>query len=198
MKIQVETPLSIDFIKKLSIGDEVYLTGEIITIRDRTSSRAIEYKIKGKPIPAELNESIIYHCGPIVKKIDEEWNVVAAGPTTSIRMENLTPQLIKMFNIRMIIGKGGMGIETTKALKEHCGVYCAFTGGAGVAAAKMIKKIVKVEWLDLGIPEALWVFKVENFGPLIVAIDSKGNNLYEEIKTKINENLKILRSEKID
>jgi fumarate hydratase subunit beta len=193
MKIQTETPLSIDFIKKLSIKDEVYLTGEIITIRDMASARAVEYKLKSKSIPAKLNEAVIYHCGPIVKKVNEEWKVVAAGPTTSTRMENLTPQLIKLFKIRMIIGKGGMGLATTEALKKHGGVYCAFTGGAGVAAAKMIKKIVKVEWLDLGIPEALWIFKVEDFGPLIVAIDSKGNNLYEEVKMKVNKKLKKLK-----
>ncbi len=197
MKIQAATPLSLDFIRKLSIGDEVYLTGEIITIRDRASVRAIEYKLKDKPIPVKLDEAAIYHCGPIVKKVNTKWEVVAAGPTTSIRMENLTPQLVKLFKIRMIIGKGGMGAATTEALKNYGGVYCVFTGGAGVAAAKMIKKIVNVEWLDLGIPEALWVFKVENFGPLIVAIDSKGNNLYEEVKLKVKENLERL-GEKLD
>lgn len=190
MKIQAETPLSTNFIKNLSLGDEVYLTGEIVTMRDMGCARAVNYKLENKEPPVKLYEAVIYHCGPIVKKVNGEWKVVAAGPTTSMRMEHLTPQLIKLFKIRMIIGKGGMGLETTSALKKHIGVYCAFTGGAGVAAAKMIKKIVKVEWLDLGVPEALWVFKVENFGPLIVAIDAKGNNLYEKVKLKINENLK--------
>jgi fumarate hydratase subunit beta len=187
--IQVKTPLSIDFIKNLSIGDEVYLTGEIITARDMACGRAIKYKLENREIPVKLNEAVIYHCGPIVKKVDEEWKVVSAGPTTSMRMENLTPKFIKLFKVKMIVGKGGVGLETASALKEH-GIYCAFTGGAGVAAAKMIKKVVKVEWLDLGVPEALWVFKVENFGPLIVAVDAKGNNLYEEVKLKVNENLK--------
>ncbi|MBS7657786.1 fumarate hydratase C-terminal domain-containing protein [Candidatus Bathyarchaeota archaeon] len=195
--MQTKTPFSLDFIKKLSIGDEVYLTGEVITIRDMASARAIEYKLKSKPIPVKLDEAVIYHCGPIVKKINEEWKVISAGPTTSVRMENLTSQLIKLFKIRMVIGKGGVGKEATKALQEYGGVYCAFTGGAGVAAAKMIKKVINVEWLDLGIPEALWVFKVENFGPLIVAIDSKGNNLYEEVKMRLNEKLKNLRREKL-
>jgi len=95
----------------------------------------------------------------------------------------------------MVIGKGGMGSKTAEACREHGAVYCTFTGGVAVLAARAIKSVRDVIWLDeLGTTEAMWVFEVEKFGPLVVAIDSHGNNLTEEIKMKAEENLKeILR-----
>jgi len=87
-----------------------------------------------------------------------------------------------------VIGKGGMGKRTTEGMKKYGAVYGAFTGGAAVLAAKAIKNVSGVEWFDLGMPEALWILDVEEFGPLIVAIDTHGNNLFEEVKEKVEEN----------
>jgi len=139
-------------------------------------------------LPISLEGLAVFHCGPIVKKEGDKWIVVAAGPTTSTRMDQFEDEFIKAFKVRVVIGKGGMGKKTTDGMQKYGAVYGAFTGGAGVLAAKSIKKVTTVEWLaDLGMPEALWVFEVEEFGPLTIAIDSRGNNLYEEVSKKANE-----------
>lgn len=194
----LSTPLAEKDVRKLRVGDIVYLTGIIVTARDAAHKRMVEYYREGKPIPVEkeLRDGVIYHCGPVVQKIDDRWIVIAGGPTTSTRMEIFEADVIKTFGVRMIIGKGGMGSRTAQACKEFGAVYTYFTGGAGVLAANAIKRVVKVEWLDLGVPEALWILEVENFGPLLVTIDTAGRNLTEEVteqaKRKREEVLKKL------
>jgi fumarate hydratase subunit beta len=105
-------------------------------------------------------------------------------------MDIFEDEFIKNFKTRVIIGKGGMGKRTTDAMQKYGSVYGAFTGGAAVLAAKAIKKVRTVEWFDLGMPEALWILEAEEFGPLTVAIDSHGNNLFEDVKKKTEENRK--------
>ncbi|RLF65197.1 MAG: fumarate hydratase [Thermoplasmata archaeon] len=189
MEYYLNTPFRED-IRKLKTGDIVYLSGTVITARDKAHMKAINSAEKLD----FLSNSAIYHCGPIMRK-NGEWEVVVAGPTTSSRMEAFEHEFIKKFGVRMVIGKGGMGSKTAEACREHGAVYCTFTGGAAVLAARAIKSVRDVIWLDeLGTTEAMWVFEVEKFGPLVVAIDSHGNNLTEEIKMKAEENLKeILR-----
>ena len=150
--------------------------------------RVLEYIGKNLKIPEEFNDSVIFHCGPIVKNDNGDWIVVSAGPTTSFRMESMEHELIRRFGVRMLIGKGGMGSKTAKALKECCAVYCSFPGGAGAFVAQKINKIVKVEWLDLGSPEAVWLFEVNDFGPLIVTMDSYGDNIYEKVNNEVMQN----------
>ena len=118
-----------------------------------------------------------------MKQNNGNWKVITAGPTTSTRMEPFEDEFIKNFNVRVVIGKGGMGKKTVKAMKQHGAVYGAFTGGAGILAAKAIKQVIGVEWSDLGMPEAMWILEVDDFGPLTVAIDAHGNNLFETIQT---------------
>ncbi|MHA1505140.1 MAG: fumarate hydratase C-terminal domain-containing protein, partial [Candidatus Heimdallarchaeota archaeon] len=115
---------------------------------------------------------------------------VAAGPTTSSRMEIFQDKFIEKFRVSVVIGKGGMYERTTAAMKKYGAVYGAFTGGAAVLAAKSIKKVIGVEWLDLGTPEALWVFEAEEFGPITVAIDTEGNNLFKDIADEAEKNRK--------
>ena len=189
MEYYLNTPFRED-IRKLKTGDIVYLSGTVITARDKAHMKAINSAEKLD----FLSNSAIYHCGPIMRK-NGEWEAVVAGPTTSSRMEAFEHEFIKKFGVRMVIGKGGMGNKTAEACREHGAVYCTFTGGAAVLAARAIKSVRDVIWLDeLGTTEAMWVFEVEKFGPLVVAIDSHGNNLTEEIKMKAEEKLKeILR-----
>ncbi len=196
MKTQkLSTPLSEEEIRGLKIGDVVYVSGQIITARDQAHMRAIEFVKKKKRIPKEFENSVIFHCGPIVKKINGNWVIVSAGPTTSSRMESLEYELIHRFKVRMIIGKGGMGVKTAGAIRKFKAVYCSFTGGAGAFAAKAVEKIEKVEWLDLGIPEAVWVLRVKDLGPMVVSMDSYGGNLYEETNANVMKNYqKILKS----
>ena len=189
-----KTPLTEEDVRKLNLGDIVYVSGTIYTARDMAHRRLVEYAEKGLELPVSLDGAVIYHAGPIVRKVGEEWEVISAGPTTSTRMNKTAPKVLEVYPVRMIIGKGGMSREVAEALKKRGAVYCHYTGGAGVLAAKNIKRIAGVDWLDLGMPEALWRFEVENFGPLIVTIDSKGNSIYDEVNLKVREAIKKLQS----
>lgn len=190
----LKTPIDEKEIRELKVGDVIYVDGIVITARDAAHRRAVDYYEKGLSVPVSFEGNVVYHCGPLVKKVDEKWVVVSAGPTTSTRMEYIMPAFIKLFKPRVIVGKGGLKDGTLKALSEHGAVYASYPGGVGVTAALMIEDVVKVEWLDLGPPEALWVLKVKNFGPLIVTMDSHGNSVHKEVeaeaKRKLDELLK--------
>jgi fumarate hydratase subunit beta len=187
---KLKTPISEQAIRKLKVNDTIYITGTMVTARDQAHRRALELAKKGEKIPIDLKGLAVFHCGPIVKKEGDKWIAVAAGPTTSTRMDIFEDEFIKTFGVRVVVGKGGMGKRTTEAMQKFGAAYGAFTGGAAVLAAKAIKNIRAVEWYDLGIPEALWIFEVEEFGPLTVSIDSHGNNLFEDIKKRVEENKK--------
>jgi len=185
---KLKTSISEEEIRKLNVNDVLYVSGTMVTARDQAHRRALEYFKQEKPLPINLEGLAVFHCGPIMKKEGEKWFVVAAGPTTSTRMDIFEDEFIKSFKVRVIIGKGGMGNRTTEAMAKYGAVYGAFTGGAAILAAKAIKSVKSVEWLDLGMPEAMWILEVEEFGPLTVAIDSHGNNLFEDVKRKVEEN----------
>jgi len=184
----LKTPISEEEIRKLKVNDVLYVTGTIVTARDQAHRRALEYFQQKKPLPLNLEGLAVFHCGPVVSKEGDRWIAVAAGPTTSTRMDIFEDEFIKNFKVRVVIGKGGMGKKMTDAMAKYGAVYGAFTGGAAILAAKAIKNVKSVEWLDLGTPEALWVFEVEDFGPLAVAIDSHGNNIFMDVQKKVDEN----------
>lgn len=184
---RLSTPISEETVRNLQVNDTVYLAGTIVTARDAAHRRALRLHDEGKQLPVNLDGLAVFHCGPLMKKEDNIWRVVAAGPTTSSRMELFEAEFIQHFNVRIIVGKGGMGKKTVDAMKRYGAVYGAFTGGAAVLAAKAIKCVKGVEWRDLGMPEAMWIFEVEDFGPLTVAIDSHGNNFFETIQTKVDK-----------
>jgi len=183
-----KTPISEEDVRKLKVGDVLYVSGTIVTARDQAHRRALEYHSQGKPLPLSLEGLAVFHCGPVVGKEGEKWIAIAAGPTTSTRMDIFEDEFIKNFEVRVVIGKGGMGKKTTDAMAKYGAVYGAFTGGAAILAAKAIKSVRGVEWLDLGMPEALWIFEVEEFGPLAVAIDSHGNNVFMDIAKSVEAN----------
>jgi fumarate hydratase subunit beta len=185
---KLKTPISEEQIRKLRANDVLYVSGTIVTARDQAHRRALEYFKEGKTVPVNLEGLAVFHCGPVVAKQGDKWVAVAAGPTTSTRMDIFEDEFIKDFKVRVVIGKGGMGKRTTDAMAKYGAVYGAFTGGAAVLAAKAIKSVKSVEWFDLGMPEAMWVFEVEEFGPLAVAIDSHGNNLFTDIAKNVEEN----------
>ncbi len=173
---------------KYKLGDVIYVTGEIVLARDEAHKKLLE---EGAPL--DIKGSVIYHCGPVVTKKNGEWKVIAAGPTTSIRMEIFEDEFIAKFHPAIIVGKGGMGEKTLKALKAHGAVYAAYTGGCGALAAERIKGVKEVHFLDeLGIPEAVWVFKVEEFGPLVVTMDAHGNSYYDNVDEEAKKNLDAL------
>lgn len=192
-EIKLSTPLDEKTIRALKIGDVVYLNGDIFTARDEAHVRALEFLEKGKELPAKLKDATIFHCGPIMQKKGKKWHLIAAGPTTSSRMNSLEPVFIEKFGVRAIIGKGGMSKPTLDAMRNFGCVYLAITGGAALLAAKGIKNVKDVHWLDMGMPEALWVLESENFGPLIVAMDAHGNSLYEKVADDTKRNITNVR-----
>ena len=185
MKV-ITAPLKEEDARALKLGETVFMSGPVITGRDEMHIRALEYAREGKEVPKDIEESVLFHCGPIMlQREDGSWSVIAAGPTTSARMNKLEPEFIRRFKIRAIIGKGGMSADTIAAMKECGCVYLAATGGAAVSLAEGLSKCTGCEWLDLGMAEAMWRFQSDRFGPLVVAIDANGNSLYE----KVNSNL---------
>ncbi|MDR3283489.1 MAG: FumA C-terminus/TtdB family hydratase beta subunit [Candidatus Methanoplasma sp.] len=177
----VNAPLSREDVSSLALGSVVSLSGPVITGRDEAHVRALEYLREGKPVPGCLYNSVLFHCGPIMVKGNGTWKAIAAGPTTSARMDRLEPEMIRRFGIRAIIGKGGMSREVCDAMKECGCVYLAATGGAAVSLAEALPRVSGVEWEDLGMAEAVWKFEADRLGPLIVAIDSKGESLYDRV-----------------
>ena len=181
MEYHFKLPVKSEEIKKLHIRDVIYVTGNIFTARDEAHHMMLE-KDKNA-VPFDPSEMALFHCGPLMKKEKDKWQVVSAGPTTSSRMEIFEDKFIEKFGINIIIGKGGMGDRTEKALQKFGGVYTAYTGGAGALAADKVEEVPGVYWLEeLGMPEAAWIFKVKDFGPLVVAIDSHGSSIYKELK----------------
>jgi len=177
-----KTPISETDVRKPRIRDSVFVSGLMITARDQAHRRALEYVKTGKKIPVSFDGNIVFHCGPIAAKEGEKWKIVAAGPTTSTRMEAYQAEFIERLKPRVIVGKAGMGPKTAEAAKKFGAIYCDFTGGAAVLASQRIKTVKGVEWYDLGMPEALWILEVEDFGPLAVTIDSQGKNLHDMIQ----------------
>ncbi|MCE4614115.1 MAG: FumA C-terminus/TtdB family hydratase beta subunit [Desulfurococcales archaeon] len=184
----LRTPLKDEDMEQLKLGDIVYLSGTVFTARDEAHAKILEVIEKGEQLPMDFKGLALYHCGPVVREKDGGYEIVAAGPTTSMRMESVEAEFIEKTGIKMVIGKGGMGPQTAEAMRKYKAVYATFTGGAAVLAAAAVKRVINVYWLEeLGIPEAVWVLEVDEFGPLVVTIDSTGKNYYEEKLTEARE-----------
>jgi fumarate hydratase subunit beta len=185
---RLRLPVSETDVRSLRAGDIVYLTGTMYTARDEAHMRVLEWIKEGKALPVKFSEGALYHCGPIMKKDGEGWKIVAAGPTTSSRMNGLEAEFIERTGARLIIGKGGMNRAVGEAMRKFGAVYLAFTGGAAVLAAQSVRRVSGVHWLDLGMPEAVWVLEAEDFGPLTVGMDAGGQSLFEEVARRIEKN----------
>jgi L(+)-tartrate dehydratase beta subunit len=180
----LKTPIGSREVEQLTVGDIVSLDGYLVTCRDMAHRRLVDMGIK---LPVELEGMAIMHAGPIVSKDGDGWAMVSIGPTTSMRMEVHEKEFIKKTGIRLIVGKGGMGPETVAGCASYKAVHAVFPGGCAVLAASRVEEIERVEWLDLGMPEALWVIRVKNFGPLIISIDTHGNNLFDKNRAVYNQ-----------
>ncbi|RKP54970.1 fumarate hydratase [Cohnella endophytica] len=174
-EVVLQMPLSEEDVRGLRVGDVVILNGEMHTGRD-----ALHKHLMDHDAPIDLNGGVIYHCGPVMLKDDEGWHVKAAGPTTSIREEPYQGDIMKKFGLRAVIGKGGMGPKTLAALQEHGGVYMNAVGGAAQYYAECIKNVNGVDFMEFGIPEAMWHLQVEGFAA-IVTMDSHGNSLHADV-----------------
>lgn len=175
------TPISEEQARALRVGDVVYLDGDVFTARDSAHERLFELGDKGEKVDFNLAGGAVWHCGPVSKKQGGGWEITSIGPTTSYRLTRETPRLLREFGARMIIGKGGMGIETVRAMKEYGAVFLAATGGCASVYAENVNQVKNVYWTDLGLAEAVWHLDVKELGALVVAIDSTGATLYDQI-----------------
>jgi len=183
-------PLSKEDVTGLKVGDLVLLNGKIVTGRDKVHRFLHDERPDKKDIPFNLEGGIIYHCGPILRKAEDGYNVIAAGPTTSMRMEMYEADVIRGYGIRGIMGKGGMGPKTLAAMRECGCVYLNTISGAAVYLADSIKKVPagwKVE--EFGEAEAMWLFEVEAF-PAVVTMDAYGNSLHRDVEKTSLEGLR--------
>ena len=173
MEKKLNVPIKDDSLDDLKAGDVVYLTGNIFTARDQAHKRIIE---QGAPV--DIEGAVLFHAGPIITDNDGDYQMVAVGPTTSMRMNPYQSDVLDM-GAKMVIGKGGMDDSVREALIRNHALYVVATGGCAALYVDAVEEIVSVDWLDLGMPEAMWNLKVKDFGPLIVAMDSDGNSLYD-------------------
>lgn len=182
-EIILQMPLTEEDVRGLRVGDVVILNGEMHTGRD-----ALHKYLMDHDAPIDLNGGVIYHCGPVMLKDEDGWHVKAAGPTTSIREEPYQGDILKKFGLRAVIGKGGMGPKTLAALKEHGAVYLNAVGGAAQYYAECIRKVNGVDFMEFGIPEAMWHLQVEGFAA-IVTMDAHGNSLHADVDKDSREKL---------
>lgn len=179
------TPVSTEDLKDIKVGDIVYLDGSMTTCRDVAHRRLVE---EGRELPVDVRNNAIFHAGPIIRPLEnDKFEMVSVGPTTSMRMEKFEYEFVKQTGVKVIIGKGGMKENTERACKEFGAIHCVFPAGNAVVAATEVEEIVRAEWRDLGMPETLWNCRVKEFGPLIVSIDTEGNNMFEKNKVTFNE-----------
>lgn len=179
------TPLTEEMVRKLRVRDSVILNGTIFGIRDLTQIRIFDHKMDP---PVSLQGAVCLHTAPSLKKVGNRWEKICVGTTTSGRMDRFTPGLIEKYGVRAIIGKGGQYQASLEAMKKFGGCYLAIVGGAAALETNQIVEVEKVYWEDIH-PEALYQFKVKDFGPLTVAMDSHGNHLYFEVKAQAEKKL---------
>ena len=174
MEKRITAPLTKDVVKTLRAGDSCLISGVIYTARDAAHKRLVELAQAGKPLPIDVENSVIYYVGPTPAKPGQA--IGSAGPTTSYRMDAYSPTLIKLGETGMI-GKGKRNQEVIDTMKECGAVYFGAIGGCGALLSSCIKKAEIVCYEDLG-AEAIRRLEVEDL-PVVVVIDSEGNNLYE-------------------
>lgn len=178
---RITLPLTRRDVNSLRVGKFVLLSGRIVTGRDRIHNFLFHKKLSGKQLPVNLKGSILYHCGPVVKKTGGQYRIIAGGPTTSIRLEMYEHKIIINYGLRGIMGKGGMGEKTLNALKKAGCVYFHAVGGAAVSLAEKVKHVVDVWKLEeFGPTEAMWILDVEDF-PAVVTMDCHGKSLHTDI-----------------
>lgn len=186
--IDLKTPLSEEDVEKLRAGDIVTLTGHLFTCRSQFHIHFIE---EGHIPPFDSKQyNVMIHSGPIMEKVGEGWKVRAISVTTSIRFNKWEPEVIHRLGLRAMIGKGKVGKETREALKKYGCVHLARTGVFSGAYATMVESVEGVHWLELGLPEATWLLRVKNFGPLVVEADTDGNCLFDEISDRVDSRVR--------
>lgn len=175
-KLVIHTPLTDDIIHELKAGDMVYLTGTVYTARDAAHKRLVEMLDQGQDLPFDVTGQIVYYAGPCPNRPGEV--IGSIGPTTSVRMDAYSPRLIAA-GLKAMIGKGLRSREVKQAMIEHNGIYFAAIGGAAALMSQVVKRAEIIAFEDLG-TEAIRRLEVEEL-PIIVAVDSRGNDIYKGV-----------------
>lgn len=181
----LKTPFSDEVIRQLQAEDIVYFDGTLFGIRDLTQIYMFD---QNHEPPVSLEGMPCIHTAPSLRKVGDQWEKICVGTTTSTRMDRFTPNLIAKFGVKAIIGKGGLYEGSLKAMQEHAAVYLAIVGGSAALETLQIQEVADVYWEHLH-PEALYKFRVKDFGPLTVAMDSHGRHLFEEVKEETRRRL---------
>lgn len=192
----IQLPINDAEIRTLNMGDQVLISGVMVTGRDAVHKWLHDNFISGKKTPTAEDSAVLeklrritqdgflYHCGPVVgKNPDGSWKFISSGPTTSIREEPYQASVIELLGLRGVIGKGGMGARTLEACRKFGAVYLHAVGGAAPYIAETVQRVLDVYKLDLGVPEALWVIEVKDF-PAMVTMDAHGDNWHKIMRDK--------------
>lgn len=188
--IRLNIPVSEEDARNLALGDLVTLGGRVFTGRSRFHIRAIEEDIYPPINYEEINA--FFHTGPVMRRAGDsgKWEIVSIEPTSSIRFEKLGGQVVRKFQLRVLIGKTTMGPGTAEALKEVGGVHLSKIGICGNQILRQVKEVEEVFFLEeLGKTEATWIFRVEDFGPFFVDIDAQGRNYFKEMERRGLKNI---------
>jgi fumarate hydratase subunit beta/L(+)-tartrate dehydratase beta subunit len=175
------TPITDEDVKGLALGDGVYITGTVFSSRDMGHLEMLKIVEAGGELPEDLNGAVVFHAGPVAMRDGDGWRLVVIGPTTSTRMEPHA-EFVAGLGVKLIIGKGGMFDGSRKAFREHTQAYLQAAPGCAALLASGVKGIRDVHWLELGMPEAMWVMDVEEFGPFIVTMDCSGGSTYADVR----------------
>jgi L(+)-tartrate dehydratase beta subunit len=182
---KLNTPLDEQTMRSLKVGDLVTIDGHIFGMRDRNMIHIFD---EGNEPPVDLNGFPIIHTAPSLRKVGEKWEKIIIGTTTSTRMDRFSPPLMEKYGVRAIIGKAGLYQGSLDAMKRFGACYLAIVGGAAALETQQIEEVEEVYWPELH-PEAIYKFRVKDFGPLIVAMDSHGDSLYTAVKDEVMKNL---------
>ena len=185
---ELQTPLSLGVVKSLRIGDLVSITGSFFSCRSKFHVKLLR---SNAPVPPEIaGINVMCHMGPIMRREAEGWRPVSGGPTTSFRMDGFGPAMIKKLGLRAIIGKGTMGEKVMAAMRDEGCIHISTIGGFGNSFASAIDKVLSVNYLEeFGMLEAVWVFKVKEWGPYLVDIDTTGANYFKQIDGRAKQRL---------
>src|SRR5271157_11802 len=185
-ELRLNVPQDNSRVVDIRAGDVLYVTGDIAIARDQAHKKLLETFVP------ELVGLPIFHCGPIARKVGDEWKIVAGGPTTSTRMDALTPPILEKYQTRIIIGKGGLGEIGKKGLANYRAVYSEFTGGASALAVSKIVRVKKRLLEELGPTELVWIWEVKDFGPLLVTQDHQGGDIKKVVTMEATAKLDAL------
>jgi tartrate/fumarate subfamily iron-sulfur-dependent hydro-lyase beta chain len=184
---KVELPASAAEVASWRVGDVLTLSGVVLTARDLAHRRILDASLQeagecSLDLPFDPTGLPIFHCGPLARRDGVRWTITGLGPTTSARMESATPAIMARYATPFLIGKGGMGPATRAALVERGAAYLAAVGGTGALGARAVAEVLSVAWLEeLGMPDAVWILRLSEYGPLVVTMDSHGRDLHEEV-----------------